>query len=81
MVKYEPIPIEFTSATQGNFDASGSGFILFRDSYGEIRLDGQYDNQYFKGTVSFKNTQSVVGGTAAQGTLAQFYVARCGIIQ
>lgn len=79
--KFEPIPIEFTSAAEGRFDSTGSGFVLFRDSYGEIRLDGQYDNQYFKGTVSFRNTQSVLGGTAAQGTLGQFYVARCGIIQ
>lgn len=79
--KFEPIPIEFTSAAEGRFDSTGSGYVVFRDSYGEIRFDGQYDNQYFKGTVSFRNTQSVLGGTAAQGTLGQFYVARCGIIQ
>ena len=79
--KYEAVPLEFTSAAEGRFDNTGSGYVLFRDSYGEIRFDGQYDNQYFKGTVSFRNTQSVLGGTAAQGTLGQFYVARCGIIQ
>lgn len=79
--KYEAIPIEFTAATSGNFDSTGSGYVLFKDTYGEIRFDGKYDQQYFQGTVSFKNTQSVLGGTAAQGTLGQFYVARCGIIQ
>lgn len=79
--KFEAIPIEFTSAAGGTFDSTGSGYVLFKDAYGEIRFDGKYDQQYFQGTVSFKNTQSVLGGTAAQGTLGQFYVARCGIIQ
>lgn len=80
--KYEPIPIEFTSAVEGRFDVnSGSGYVLFRDEYGEVRFEGRFDAQYFSGNVSFKNTQSVLGGTAAQGTLGQFYVARCGIIQ
>lgn len=79
--KYEPIPIEFTSAVEGRFDSTGSGFVLFRDQYGEIRFEGRFDAQYFSGTVSFRNTQAVGGGTAAQGTLGQFYVARCGIIQ
>jgi hypothetical protein len=80
--KYEPIPVRFTSAAEGRFDpTTGAGFVVFRDSYGEVRFDGKYDAQYFSGTVSFKNTQAVSGLTPQQGTLGQFYVARCGIIQ
>lgn len=80
--KYEPIPVEFTTAVEGRFDlTTGAGYVIFRDSYGEVRFEGKYDAQFFSGTVSFKNTQAVSGITVQSGALGQFYVARCGIIQ
>jgi hypothetical protein len=80
--QYQPIPIEFTSASSGQFNTStGSGYVVFRDQYGEIRFDGNLSGDYFTGQVSYVNTTNVTGGSASQGVLGQFYVARCGIIK
>lgn len=80
--KYEAIPIEFTAATEGQFNAqTGEGYVLFRDNYGDVRFDGKIDAQYFSGKVSFKNNVNVTGAAPAQAELGQFYVARCAIIQ
>lgn len=80
--QYQPIPIEFTSAAAGQFNMqTGSGYVVFRDQYGEIRLDGNLSGDYFSGQVSFTNSTNVTGGSAASGVLGQFYVARCGIIK
>ncbi len=84
--KYEPIAIEFLptsgSQIQGKFNLqTGEGSISFRDSYGEVRFEGRMDAQTFSGAIKFQNTRNVNGGAAASGTLGQFYVARCGLIQ
>lgn len=80
--QYQPIPIEFTSAVAGQFNMqTGSGYVVFRDQYGEIRFDGNLSGDYMTGQVSFVNTTNVTGGAAAQGVLGQFYIARCGIIK
>ena len=84
--KYEPIAIEITPTSgtqiQGKFNMqTGEGYASFRDSFGEIRFEGKLDAQTFSGVVHFQNTKNVNGGSAASGTLGQFYVARCGIIQ
>lgn len=80
--QYQPIPIEFTSAAAGQFNMqTGSGYVIFRDQYGEIRFDGNLSGDYLSGQVSFVNTVNVTGGSAAQGVLGQFYIARCGIIK
>lgn len=82
----DAIPIDFTSAKgaqiQGQFNLStGAGYVSFTDNYGVVRFDGKLDAQNFSGTVQFQNSTNVNGGAGASGTLGQFYVARCGIIQ
>jgi hypothetical protein len=82
----EAIPIEFSPAKnsqiQGQFNiTTGVGSVKFSDSYGSITLNGTISAQTFSGVVQFQNSANVNGGTAASGTLGQFYVARCGIIQ
>lgn len=80
--QYQPIPIEFTSASSGQFNMqTGSGYVIFKDQYGEIRFDGNLSGEYLSGQVSFVNSVNVTGGSAASGVLGQFYVARCGIIK
>lgn len=80
--QFQPIPIEFTAAAAGQFNMqTGSGYVIFRDQYGEVRFDGNLSGDYLSGQVSFANTTNVTGGSAASGVLGQFYVARCGIIK
>lgn len=80
--QYQAIPIEFAQAAGGQFNMqTGSGYVVFRDQYGEIRFDGNLSGDYLSGQVSFANTTNVTGGAAASGVLGQFYVARCGIIK
>jgi len=83
---YQAIPVQIDpangGASEGQFNMqTGAGYIVFKDQYGEVRLDGKIDAQFFSGTMSFRNYSTVTGGTPAQGQLGQFYVARCGIIQ
>lgn len=82
----DPIPLEFSTnkgaQITGQFNIStGDGSVSFTDKYGVIRFEGRVDAQSFSGVVKFQNSASVSGGSAASGTLGQFYVARCGIIQ
>lgn len=80
--QYQPIPIEFTSAAAGQFSLqTGSGYVVFKDQYGEIRFDGNLSGDYFTGQISYSNATNVAGGAASSGVLGQFYVARCGIIK
>ncbi|MES2801290.1 MAG: hypothetical protein V4654_02260 [Bdellovibrionota bacterium] len=80
--QYQPIPIEFSAAAEGQFNLqTGSGYVIFRDQYGEIRFDGNLSGDYLSGQVSYVNLVNVTGGSAASGVLGQFYVARCGIIK
>ena len=84
--KFEAITLEFLpkAPTQitGQFNLqTGEGYTSFRDSFGEVRFEGRIDAQNFSGVVKFQNTKNVNGGNALSGTLGQFYVARCAIIQ
>lgn len=83
--KGEPIKLEFIagkSQISGQINMqTGLGFLSFSDTYGEVRFEGRLDAQLFTGTVKFQNSRNVNGGTPASGTLGQFKVARCGIIQ
>lgn len=84
-VKGEPIKIDFItgkSQITGQINMqTGQGYFSLSDSYGEIRFDGRLDAQLFSGTVKFQNSKNVNGGSPASGTLGQFKVARCGLIQ
>ncbi len=84
--KYDAIQIEFVPSakvqTSGQFNMqTGEGFVSFSDSFGEVRFEGRLDAQTFSGLVKFQNTKNVNGGSGATGTVGQFKVARCGIIQ
>ena len=85
--KFDAIQIEFLPGpavqTSGQFNLqTGDGFISFKDSYGEVRFEGRLDAQNFTGLVKFQNAKNVnVGAAPVSGTLGQFKVARCGIIQ
>jgi len=70
------------STISGQFNlTSGDGALLLKDQYGEVRFQGKIDAQNFSGTVSFQNSVSVVGGSPASGTLGQFFIQRCAILQ
>ncbi|MBC7466694.1 MAG: hypothetical protein H7256_11945 [Bdellovibrio sp.] len=82
----DPIALEFASSKSsqisGQFSTStGVGYVSFSDNYGIVRFDGTLNAQTFSGVVRFQNTANVDGGAAQSGTLGQFTVARCGIIQ
>ncbi len=78
----EPIPVSIDSASEGQFSPqTGVGYVVFKDQYGEVRLDGVYDAQNFSGTVTYRNYVSYNSSTPAQGQLGQFLIARCAIIQ
>jgi len=82
----DPIGIDFAiskgSQISGQFNMqTGQGQVTFSDNYGIIRFQGTISAQTFSGVVQFQNSTNVNGGSAASGTLGQFTVARCGIIQ
>lgn len=82
----EPIRLEFSTSSgaqiTGQFNTqTGDGTVTFSDGYGNIQFAGRIDAQNFSGTVRFQNTQNITGAANASGTLGQFTVARCGIIQ
>jgi len=66
----------------GQFNVtSGQGYLLMKDSYGEIRFDGTITSQTFSGNVTFRNYANVTGQAAASGSLGQFTISSCGIIR
>jgi hypothetical protein len=66
----------------GQFNLStGAGSFSVKDQFGEIRFDGTFNAQSFSGTVTYRNTTNVTGAAAASGTLGQFLINTCGIIQ
>lgn len=71
-----------SSTITGQFNAtSGDGFLSLKDQYGEVRFQGKIDAQNFSGTVSYQNATNVLGGAPASGTLGQFFIQRCAILQ
>lgn len=70
------------STISGQFNlATGDGYLSVSDQYGEVRFEGKIDAQNFSGNVRYQNTTSVMGGAPASGTLGQFIIQRCGILQ
>lgn len=71
-----------SSTITGQFNmTSGDGFLSLKDQYGEVRFQGRFDAQNFSGTVSYQNSTNVLGGTPMSGTLGQFFIQRCAILQ
>lgn len=80
----QPIPVgPITGAIAGQFNLqTGVGSVTFRDNYGTIKFEGKIDSQFATGVVTYVNTTTVVsGGTPAQGTLGDFKITTCGMIQ
>lgn len=80
------IPLDFNpsqgATLSGQFNVtSGQGYLLMKDSYGEIRFDGTITSQTFSGNVTFRNSANVTGQAAASGSLGQFTISSCGIIR
>ncbi len=85
---FQPISITFDrlagQSVTGQLNRStGIGTFIFKDQFGDIRFDGQLSNDgYFKGTVSYRNTVTVMTGQSpSAGTLGQFIIASCAFIQ
>lgn len=83
---YKPITVKFEQSSGAQFSGqwnrqNNSVNVTIQDSYGTVQLQGSVDAQYFSGTMSFQNTQHVLGSAPLQGTLAQFRIARCGFFQ
>lgn len=78
-----PIPVTINTAHAGQFNLqTGQGYVTFRDNYGEVRLEGHINTQYFQGTVSFANTVTVIPNSSpASGVLGSFSITTCGVIQ
>jgi hypothetical protein len=65
----------------GSFNTqTGMGTLTVKDDYGSIVFNGTIDAQYFSGSITFQNTKTVIG-TLASGSLGQFKILRCGILQ
>lgn len=84
--KYDTINLDFSplknTQISGQFNMqTGDGFLSFHDAYGDVRFEGRLDAQFFSGEVKFQNTKNVNGADPVSGTVGQFRVARCGIIQ
>lgn len=82
----EGIPLDFNpnqgATLSGNFNvSSGQGYLLMKDSYGEIRFDGTITATTFAGSVTFRNYTNITGQSAASGSLGQFTISSCGIIR
>lgn len=70
------------STITGQFNpTSGDGFLSLKDQYGEIRFQGKVDAQNFSGTIAYQNATNVLGGAPASGSLGQFFIQRCAILQ
>lgn len=83
---YKPITLTFDQNSGAQFSGqinkqTGLMSINVRDSYGTLQLTGIVDAQSFSGTISYQNTQHILGNSPAGGTLGQFRVARCGFLQ
>lgn len=79
----DPISVTINKASEGQFNTqTGMGAVTFKDSYGEIRFDGQVLNGFFKGSVTYTNNATVVeNASASSGQMGQFAIATCGAIQ
>lgn len=77
-----PYVVEFTAASEGVINRTTRQFtVKFRDAYGEIVFQGQYNNQNVEGTVTYRNTAAVTGYQASSGTLGSFRAYTCALIK
>jgi len=82
ILNFDPASTTNPATLSGQFNTqTGDGVLSLKDKYGEVRFQGKIDAQNFSGQVSFQNTTSVIGGSPAIGTLGQFSIQRCAILQ
>jgi hypothetical protein len=74
-------PIDFDRVQSGSMQGNHAE-LVFADEYGEIRFSGNYDQNYYRGTLSFRNNKSVDGGAPRSGTFpGEFVVKTCGFFR
>ena len=74
-------PIYFSRALSGTVTGN-TAELRFQDAYGEIRLQGTFDTNFFQGQVSYQNTRSFATSSAARSdTLGNFVVRTCGFFR
>lgn len=71
------------SSISGQFNLqTGAGTLLLQDNYGSVQFTGTIDAQNFSGTVSYQNTTTVMSGMQpSSGSMGQFFIQRCAILQ
>jgi hypothetical protein len=74
-------PIDFSRAQSGTVQGSHAD-LVFSDDYGDIRFSGNFDQTYFRGTMSFTNRRSFDNSTPRSGTFpGEFVVKTCGFFR
>ncbi len=68
------VPVHIRGTAWGNVTGNRA-VIRFQDQYGWIELNGQFDSNYFQGTMFFDNTNG------AANYLGRFYVPTCGFFR
>ncbi|WP_413613416.1 hypothetical protein [Bdellovibrio sp. HCB-110] len=77
-----PYVVEFSQASEGIIDRTTRQIqVKFKDSYGEIVFQGQYDNNTVQGTVHYQNYTAVSGYQPSGGTLGAFRAYTCALIK
>lgn len=77
-----PYAVEFSQASEGIIDRTTRQIqVKFKDSYGEIVFQGQYDNNTVQGTVHYQNYTAVTGYQPSGGTLGAFRAYTCALIK
>lgn len=77
-----PYVVEFTQASEGIIDRTTRQIqVKFKDSYGEIVFQGQYNNNTVEGTVRYQNFTAVSGLQPAGGVLGSFRGYTCSLIK
>lgn len=76
-------PMNFATATSGTVNIAAKTFtVLFKDSYGEITLTGNYGTSVVTGSISYTNFSTVATGNyPTSGTLGAFQISSCSFIQ
>lgn len=77
--------VSFTSATSNSYInySTKTAVITFQDDYGWVKFSGQFDADYFWGTVEYQNfdyVRSILAPNDGKwgGYLGDFYISTCG---
>lgn len=80
---YEPVRVHIPF--REGYVSGNTAKLVFADDYGSVTMDGTFDNNFFKGSLSFVNTKIYDGAPAAEtphnGTIGGFSVSTCGFFR